>query len=187
MMRLFIAIPIHLEMASKLYQQAYQQNFNSPVTPNWQPLKNFHITLSFLGSTSVDHLLSLTLSLQQAVRGYQPFKLQLHRIALFPSAQKPRLLAALPDWSTPLQALHRQVSQAVAEQNKHKERVYLPHITIARLPANMTQWQRWQDITLSYDLDVRMLLLYRSDRYNNRQYYRPLSGFQLGTSATVAT
>ncbi|WP_020408234.1 RNA 2',3'-cyclic phosphodiesterase [Hahella ganghwensis] len=100
----------------------------------WQSRQQLHITLLFLGETSIDTLSSLTPDISQICKEFDDIKLSTAGIRLFPSSRRPRCLTMEIQESSELTRLHDEVAAAAHRIGFPLEnRQYRPHITLARI------------------------------------------------------
>ncbi|MEE4662010.1 MAG: RNA 2',3'-cyclic phosphodiesterase [Halieaceae bacterium] len=144
------------------------------------PPENWHITLVFLGEVP-EHLLGrLSDVVSRAAEGAAPLCGELDRLAWFPSALKPRLLALLLSAPLGLWELEATVTRRLRAEGFHCEhRDYRPHLTLARLPQSQRSFvppPLPPVAALPVELDA--IGLYQS--WRGERPYRLLQQFELG-------
>lgn len=120
-MRYFLAIPLPEEIKQKLHQiNTSLSRFKGLrfVNPD-----NMHLTLLFLGENNIGEKITSLKKIK-----FEPFKLKIKGLSLFPEEGKIRLVWIDLKKSKELSDLQRQVSSLF---NIYKE--YKPHITLARV------------------------------------------------------
>lgn len=97
-------------------------------------VKNFHITLEFLGDGVDEDKISLILDcIKRATRELRPFKVELGRAGSIPSRRDPRVLyVGLARGADELSALAGCVREELAKIGFEEDKPFLPHVTIAR-------------------------------------------------------
>ena len=102
----------------------------------WVPEENLHITLQFLGDLDDRELVEVCEQVDQAVRGCEPFTVEVQGIGAFPSVERPRTLwvgIAQDEGRDQLIELQAAVDQSLAEVGHRGEnRKYVPHVTIGK-------------------------------------------------------
>lgn len=131
--RLFIAVPIDERWREQLTQQCTLLQLKLPFQ-KWTHPDDYHITLKFLGDTSVDqiqHIQKLLLNVSEAT---SPFELTEKGWGIFGSYTAPSILwAGVGGDLTSLNSLQQKVDLCMIELGfPHENRVFNPHLTIAR-------------------------------------------------------
>ncbi|MDP5275417.1 RNA 2',3'-cyclic phosphodiesterase [Chengkuizengella axinellae] len=128
----FLAIPLPEEIKSLLY--AYSMSLKKEMHfKKWVLQEDYHITLSFLGPSSVLQLESLVFHIQQITSRHEPFSLQLLDIHTFGLTDAPRVLWVNVLTDKELFDLQEKVKEACKKVGFHvDERQYRPHITLAK-------------------------------------------------------
>ncbi|QTN00128.1 RNA 2',3'-cyclic phosphodiesterase [Sediminibacillus dalangtanensis] len=99
---------------------------------NWTHPQDMHITLKFLGPSADSTIKELTNSLQQFSQK-DCFSLEVKGIGFFGNPQKPRVVWAGVEKTSPLAALQKQVDALCQTFGWSPEyRPYRPHITLAK-------------------------------------------------------
>ncbi len=105
----------------------------SPKKPKWVRPENLHVTLKFIGNTDPAKLDSIRAALA-SVRSQQEVSLHFRNIGFFPNAKRPRVIWGGMDVSENLAPLAHAVDQQIATLGfPAEERVFTPHLTLARL------------------------------------------------------
>lgn len=93
-----------------------------------------HFTLSFLGQTSEDAIVPLTMALQHAARGVAPFDVDLHGVGAFPSARRPRVVWVGVRDPKPIVELALRTREALARAgHPGDDKDFRAHLTLARV------------------------------------------------------
>jgi 2'-5' RNA ligase len=98
------------------------------------PLEQIHLTLHFLGSVDVDRIPTIVDGLRGAVRGHQPFQLEVQGIGAFGGTRRPRVLWAgfADDGLDRLRALRRDTGRALTQLGFENDPDFKAHLTLAR-------------------------------------------------------
>ena len=166
-MRLFIALPL-TETVNRLLDDICQQRLND--ASRWVPAQRRHLTLKFLGEQTTEQT-AIAERIVQALRTEQ-FDLLLKAVEQFPATGH-RTIAAIPDCSAPLMALHQQLSASLAAGGlETMQQVLRPHITLGKASATPSA-----KINLDIDicLPVRQIILFQSQLTANGPLYSPLA------------
>ncbi len=134
--RLFVALG-----ASDIYKKALpyikklKTNFGQKeISVQWVPEDNWHITLVFLGETSVDIIPQLKEHLLNVCRKSQTFKLHISDFGGFPDSQAARVVWLGVQRSQALLNLQTEIEAETAKLGFSPEsRDYWPHLTVGRL------------------------------------------------------
>ena len=131
--RLFIAIRLpeglRAALGQKCRRMASELEFSK-----WVHADDYHITVQFLGDTSVEKIPALIEALKGAVAGFAPFELSLQQWGTFGPPSSPRVLwEGIAGDLVSLHELHKAVTVATLPLGfEGEERKYSPHITLAR-------------------------------------------------------
>ncbi len=99
----------------------------------WVRAENQHLTLRFLGDVERSFCVELVRELERRVAEVPVFDLSLVGLVAFPSARRPRVIAAGVEDDAPVTQLARAVEAAVvAAGGEAEERRFRPHITLGR-------------------------------------------------------
>lgn len=132
--RVFLAISPEPAQRAELQRQLSQlKEAFSCNSLRWIPQQNWHITLKFLGNTDLQKIPLFTSALVEELRQHAFFQLKLTRFDWFPSANKPTMLAALPEPCESLSRLAISADQILAQYGFSPEtRSFRPHLILAR-------------------------------------------------------
>jgi 2'-5' RNA ligase len=130
-MRLFVAIDIPAEIKDAL--RYFVSRLQPTAKIRWSPVDNLHITTKFIGEWPEPRLDEMKRTLKSVpVRG--AIDMTVKGLGWFPNARRPRVFWAGVDGGKPLQGLAEATEQAVAQLGVAvEERVYAPHLTLARI------------------------------------------------------
>jgi len=136
MCRLFVGLPLaHAVRRSLSADQARLAGTVPRHSVRWVPEANLHLTLKFLGAVDRGRVVLLARGLSDALAGWPVVPVCLgDRVALFPGASRPRVVAAAVEAGDRLKHL-----AACMERWAHKEgvprekRKFTPHVTLGRV------------------------------------------------------
>ncbi|MDQ0112617.1 RNA 2',3'-cyclic phosphodiesterase [Paenibacillus harenae] len=129
--RLFVAVPLPEAIKDHLTRWAQQNKTKLPFR-KWTHPADYHITLQFLGETSMDKLERLKTALSDVQ--LPTFGLRLNTVGTFGPPKAPRILWTSVDGDLPsLGSLHKDVVRRTSPLGfVPEDRPYKPHITLAR-------------------------------------------------------
>ena len=133
-MRVFIAIPLPLDLKAKL--AALQQEFHSlPLEAAWVREAGFHLTLRFLGDVDSIKIAPIVSCMTATAQHSHPFSLPLAGVGVFPHESNPRVLwVGVRDETGHLRHIQRGLdAQLIQIGFPPENRSFAPHLTLARL------------------------------------------------------
>ncbi|MCP4038868.1 MAG: RNA 2',3'-cyclic phosphodiesterase [bacterium] len=99
----------------------------------WVEAQNLHLTLRFLGNIASAGVPGIVQTLEAALREFDAFEFVLRDLVCFPSANRPRVIAARVSSEESVAALAFAVERALAGSGRESEgRGFRPHITLGR-------------------------------------------------------
>lgn len=130
-MRLFVAIEIPAEIKDAL--RCFVDRLRPSAKIGWSPVENLHVTTKFIGEWPEPRLDEMKRALT-AVPVKGAIEIKVKGLGWFPNQRRPRVFWAGVQGGDPLQTLARATEQAVARLGVPiEERVYSPHLTLARV------------------------------------------------------
>ena len=131
----------HLFIAIKIYptdvllaKVAFLKDHLNQDLINWIPEDHYHITLRFLGKTSLKHIPKIEAVLQKIASQQSGFSLQINAVRIFGSAYKPMVLWLGIEEQQGFLDLHKKMEEALKHIGYHSDRQnFIPHISIARI------------------------------------------------------
>ncbi len=132
-MRTFIAIKINPEkQLLKVYYELKKSLGNELIS--WVSPDNLHLTLRFLGETSVQQVEEISRLLDNICTKYHPFQFKLKEAGFFKSKNQPRVLFFVIEKCLMLNQLAAEIEEkAVTLGFSSEERLFNPHLTIGRI------------------------------------------------------
>jgi len=134
--RIFCAIDLAVSVRARLVRHV---NHLREVVPHarasWSREENIHLTLKFLGDIQTSRLIQLSNAAARAVADFSPFQVTLEGTGVFPKHGAPRVLwIGVKDESGKLVEFQtRFEEECVGKGFAREERMFHPHLTIARL------------------------------------------------------
>jgi 2'-5' RNA ligase len=132
--RIFIAILISdgLKRRIGLVQEEFKK-----MAPEvkWVAEDNFHVTMKFLGNVASDRLGNISSALTEAIKGVEPFDVEIGGVGAFPNPGRPRTIwVDVTVGGEILAELAKRVDNALEKLGFPREdRPFKSHITIGRL------------------------------------------------------
>ena len=172
--RLFIAVPLPLEVKQKLEAWCREQQAFLPFK-KWVHAGDYHITVQYLGDTSPKRLDEITASNERSAKGATPFGLQAMGIGTFGRPSSPSVLwAGVRGEVTELESLYSKVTSENRSLGfEPEERRFSPHITLARKFREETQIDPQSLQALSADFGhwtADRLVIYRTHMHERPMY-----------------
>lgn len=127
--RIFLAINLPLKVKRELW--GYKEKW-SELPLRWTVQDNLHITLLFLGNTSVKELEDVQEITRRVATNHAPFTLSLSQITYGPTEKQPKMIWAKGETLKELLALQQDLAKALGHQ---QENSFSLHVTLARLNA----------------------------------------------------
>lgn len=129
----------------------------------WTAPDNRHLTLCFLGDTTIGQGLATADALRAPVAALEPFTVTLQSADWFPSARHPVVLALHGEVDAPLRALASAVMEAAADCGFPREaRPFRAHVTLARIGRQGRAHDALPAGTATAPLHVDRMALYES-------------------------
>lgn len=132
-MRTFIAIDIPLsentlQLLNQLKSNLEHENIR------WVNFKGLHLTLFFLGDTTVAQADEIKNVLKSELSSLVPFEIRLHNVGTFGASRNPTVLWVGIENSDRLKTLHSVVAKAVVPLGFVADRrTFKPHVTLGRI------------------------------------------------------
>ncbi|MDB6061672.1 MAG: thpR [Verrucomicrobiaceae bacterium] len=170
--RLFFGVPLQAQATLALEAVCARLNMQ----PGWRPLgaRNWHITLSFLGEVDGRSINSLIELGERVAQQSEAVSISLDSLQWWPSAERPRLLAAVADQSSALQPLRKLLNSSLRELGiAFDGKPLRAHVTLLRLERGIFV----SDLNVpacSANVAADTLALYVSEKNHGEKIYRPL-------------
>ncbi|MFC1480701.1 RNA 2',3'-cyclic phosphodiesterase [Candidatus Neomarinimicrobiota bacterium] len=108
----------------------------------WVHGRNIHLTVRFLGDTSLDAIDSIVAGVEDKLADQEPFMIRIEGTGVFPDPQRPRVLwLGVEEEYDSLITIEKLIHQALDPLGfPREEREFKPHVTIGRVryPAKAT-------------------------------------------------
>lgn len=184
--RLFVAVALPEPVREELRAWCAHAKGNVAFQ-KWVHPDDWHITLKFLGDTSVENLSEIKRLLGEVAYRVGAFELALKGVGWFGPPNSPSILwAGVQDHNRRLEELHKQVDRVMGQLGFPAEtRPYHPHVTLARRYQGIQPFAKDRLPSLfarqpggSMHWQVREFVLYAS-HLGRTPMYEPLETFRL--------
>lgn len=184
--RTFCAIELAQDVRAQLADHARRLRETVPeASASWSKPENVHLTLKFFGNVAPDHIPRISAAATRAVAEFSTFQIRIGGTGVFPRASRPQVLwIGIEDRSGRLSELQRRVEDECAVEGFPKEnRVYKPHLTIARLRtpegARQLAETHLQTNFAAIEMRVNEVILFRSQLSPKGSKYTVISKHEL--------
>ena len=186
MIRSFLAIELSEAIRKRIEEiQKDLRSSNSDV--RWVSPEKIHLTLKFFGNIEEPQVDAIAKSIELLVGGTQPFSLEVKGMGAFPNIKNPRVLwMGLIDEKQILIPLQKQLESTFETIGfQVEDRPFRPHLTLGRMNSGrgkdelIGRIQKYKEERFG-DLEVRRLVLFKSDLRPTGPIYTPLRQIKLG-------
>lgn len=143
--RTFIAIELPDPIKASLTElQERLKGQAPPRAVRWVRSEGIHLTLKFLGQTSVDQIEGIAEALRLACASLSPFTYTVGGLGCFPNLRRPRVIwVGVQEPTGTLSRLSGAIEEACAELGfKRERRAFHPHLTLGRLRNRISAEER---------------------------------------------
>jgi len=138
--RSFIALDFPVVVINKV--NAVIQELSRAIprgTVRWVPAANLHLTLKFLGDTTSSQSTQIKDILSDLASSITPFQITVIGSGMFPNAYRPKTLWIGIKSPADLRLIAKEIDKQVASVGILMEsRPFSPHLTIGRVPSDLT-------------------------------------------------
>ena len=133
-MRAFIAIDLPIEIKNALSGIQEELKIES-LKVSWVKPQNLHLTIKFLGDTSLEQLREIKQTVTEITKTSSAFRIKLQTLGVFPNLQAARIIWIGADQAPlRLKRIAEQLETMLPETGMpQQQRDFLPHITIGRI------------------------------------------------------
>ncbi|MBN2108238.1 MAG: RNA 2',3'-cyclic phosphodiesterase [Deltaproteobacteria bacterium] len=131
--RTFIALelPAGLKAVLARMQKTFMQR---SAGVKWVRPESIHLTLKFLGATSMEQVDRVCGVLDHLTRNVEPFPFDVTGLGAFPNSRNPKVIWAGMQVEGRLKAFHQELETALAAVGfAAEDRAFAPHLTLGRL------------------------------------------------------
>ena len=183
--RTFIAIELSPAFRIEIEELQVKLKASNPLPAKWVKPNGTHLTLTFLGNVGEDLVSTITLAMERAAEGVNPFLLRLGHMGVFPSLNRVQVIWVGLEGKLDnlLDLKNRLESELTPLGFQPEERNFTPHLTLARLRDRLSLLEREQlakfisrtSPNKPIDMDVTHVSLMRSFLSHEGASYRCLA------------
>lgn len=156
----------------------------SSTNGRWTHTDNFHLTLKFLGETSIEQCEKIEEQLASILDSFNTIKLSLDEIGYFPGDTEIRVLwLGLKGNIEALQQLNNYIEDSMVKLGyKRERRKFNPHITLGRnivLKDNFNMLKEKVVEDCEYSFTLSKISFIESQLLNGKRIYTPLKSYSL--------
>lgn len=182
-MRTFIAFELDNRLKTRI-AKIQDKLRKMSVKGRWTHIDNFHLTLKFLGETSIEQSKKIEEQLSYTLKFIDEVKLSLDSIGFFPGNVDMRVLwLGLKGDIYALQKLYNHIENGMAELGYNREnRKFSPHITLGRnilFNDNFDTVREKVKEDCEYSFTLSQISLVESQLIKGKRIYTPLKCFNL--------
>ncbi|MDD5749514.1 MAG: RNA 2',3'-cyclic phosphodiesterase [Patescibacteria group bacterium] len=179
--RLFVSLPIDEGLSRHIFKEFGQLDLP------WEKIKavspsQLHLTLKFIGDTSLEKLPLIIQSLEQIKTNYKEIELKINKSKIF-NPQSPRVLALAIETNPKLSHLQKAVEEALAlaGAGQYDAKKFTPHLTLARIKkkAEITEFKNFENWQIKKTFYAAYFQLMESELGGRGSVYSELQTFEL--------
>lgn len=178
--RSFFALRVPERIAKELANFSDELcEFDRGLDAHWVDSTSYHLTLCFLGDITLEQVEKLEQLVSNVSLG-QRFSAGLDRIGYYAVNPELSLVAAMSSGDANLTRLHDTL-MTVADQAGvvHRDQNFMPHVTLARLPADNRFAENADLPPLGIQLPADSIVLFESRKGDSGSIYKPLFEIEL--------
>lgn len=162
-MRLFIALPVPVEVREKIIARTEPLREKYPGL-KWVRRDALHLTLSFLGETGESNVDPIIGVMNRAALGVDAFEMELGGMGFFPKKGPPRVLyTAVKRGVEGTRTLYSALREGLGTLGFEGRKKFTPHLTLARVKgAGNTPDPEVEGKDLVFSFTADRIVLYRS-------------------------
>ncbi len=175
LIRLFVGIPISVELNQKILEWQGKQEYKLPV--RWMEFSDLHVTLVAPWEVySTDDIVAQLSTIEGKIH---PFEIQFNEISYGPNLKQPRLIWVTGEVNAQVLALKNRLETLLVQPPD--KRKFLPHITFARFSlSRLSPYpETIVDEQVNWVEQVRSIALYESIRKPQGSSYQIIAKFFL--------
>lgn len=180
-LRVFIAVPLpgSIKGALEGIQASWRERAEGV---RWVRPEGFHLTLKFLGNVPESKVEEIKGVMERVARDWVPFTVEVEGAGAFPSLRRARVLwVGVLDPQGKLRALFKALERGLRKLGfPEEERPFHPHLTLGRVKGTGDfSFVAAEEVRLGA-LEVREVVLFRSELRPEGAVYHPLASVPLG-------
>ncbi|MFN9576484.1 MAG: RNA 2',3'-cyclic phosphodiesterase [Gemmatimonadota bacterium] len=136
-LRLFAAVYPPADVAGRVHVACAPLHDAAPPL-RWEPPGRLHCTVRFYGAVEADGVAMIAAGLAEAARLFDPLPVEVRGLGAFPAWGRARVVWAGVRADPKFELLHHEIEvRAMALGFEVEGRVFRPHLTLARVPADV--------------------------------------------------
>ena len=172
--RVFFALVPDREATAQLVDQLHRLPWSDTSRLRWQPQSNWHVTLRFVGDVDSARVADLQQVLESTAARHPAFAMTLSAIEVFPSAQRPLVVAATGAAPPTAVALVAELQAGCQQLSIPADtRVWRPHMSLARVRGRKPL--KLPSAPVHVDFRVQQICLMESIATDRGRAYAPLN------------
>ena len=172
--RVFFALVPDGEATARLEDQLHRLPWSDTSRLRWQPQSNWHVTLRFVGDVDAAQVADLQQVLESTAARHSAFAMTLSAIEVFPSAQRPLVVAATGTAPPTAGALVADLQVRCQQLSIPADtRVWRPHMSLARVRGR--KLLKLPSAPVHVDFRVQCICLMESIATDRGRAYAPLN------------
>jgi len=195
MIRSFFAIPLSTKINDRIFvEMSKVKNLLLGAPIKWVEPQNLHLTIKFLGNSTIKDLNTIVDHVQKEIQFFKDFQLSFHSFGAYPSVKNPKVIWVGCDSNEQLQRLFKIIEDISSNFNiPCEERLFSPHITLGRVKNIFTKEESEvftktisQLRTIKFGTqDVNGFSLIRSDLRPSGPIYTPIYKFMFSVQSSL--
>jgi 2'-5' RNA ligase len=182
--RTFIALPVTISDSLKNQIRLLKDELKG-MNVKWVETENMHLTLSFLGNTSLEQVKQIVLRVKEITSFYKAFPTRLKGLGAFKNVHNPQVLWIGIEADPTLELIYGDIQKVVDELGFDIEsRPFKPHLTLGRVKScsnDNNLKELFQKVAGKIDETFisNTIVYYESTLTPAGPVYKPISVFQL--------
>ncbi len=139
-MRTFMAIKTPFEVSqeiSKIQEKLKKEGFYG----SWPVASNIHMTLFFFGEISSQKAKKISTLMDDVVKNFAPFSLEINKIGVFPPHGLPRVVWIGCEKDKEIQKLYTNLNVSLKSVGFEFDERFTPHVTAGRIKGVPKKWR----------------------------------------------
>lgn len=170
-----IAITKNLQKELDLHKKSFNKI-------RWTKADNLHITLRFLGNINETQYENIITDLNNTLKEFSTFELELGKLVLFPSNQNPRMFVLKIGPNETLNKIWQAIDNIAIKNNiKQDNHPFTPHLTLCRFELKKEFLKIIMPVLSKMSFKVGTIKLFRSEPSTEGSQYTLLNNFLLKT------
>lgn len=182
MERIFIGIKVLPKPGIRRFEELIKERLWKDEI-RWVREENFHLTLKFIGNTTLEKRSSVIEELSKNIDSQSPFKMDIKGAGLFGTDTNPKIIWVGVENTGFLTDLWQKVElSAINAGFEKEERPFRPHITLGRI-KKINNAINLRSIIKKYENEyfhtqrIKEVILYRSITKHGELFYEPIKKF----------